>query len=101
MFHSDISNIKIRFISGEIKEKESTLAFLVSVVNHNMNKEIWKWEFESFPGQCVLSILADKNATIATQFMLPVNLNLNELIVLSGKCENSYMDTAYRGKGIV
>lgn len=92
-------NLILKSIENK-KDVESTLSFLCGILSHDMNQEIWNWEFDSFPNDVILKIIKDKEETVGTQFILPIKLGLNGTEHLSGKCENSYFDTSYRGKGL-
>jgi len=92
-------NFKLKQIENN-EDIESAISFLNEVLPHKVDESLWEWEFNSFPKDIVLTIFKDENTTVGTQFMLPIKISINNLDLLSGKCENSYFNTKYRGRGL-
>ncbi len=95
----DTNNLVIKAIEST-PEVESTLTFLANILPHPMDQTIWNWEFTINPNQVVLTICKDAGVTVGSHFMLPVQLNYNNNIILTGKCENGYFLQKHRGKGL-
>lgn len=80
-------------------DKEALIAFLKSNLMHNVNTEIWNWEFETFP-ETELVYLKDNEKIIGSQSMLAVPLLMNGANILTYKSETSFVDGSYRGQDL-
>ena len=97
---SENRNVQFLSIEKNSIDVENTISFLKSIFSHPMSNEVWDWEFNTFPNETVLTIIKANNNTVGTQFMLPVPLNINGIETLSGKCENTYLNSEYKGTGV-
>lgn len=61
--------------------------------------EQWHWEYASnYPDYFVFVVSEYEGRVVGTQGMIPIYLNINQKLYLSGKSENSLVDKNYPGK---
>ncbi len=94
-----IDNLVIKKISNP-EDVDSAIAFFNVMLSHKMDNAIWQWEFDTFKQNTILTVVKNDSETIGTQFMLPFPVVINGKNTMSGKCENSYFNPIYRGKGL-
>lgn len=94
------NNIEIR----EIGDSEIPSAFHLhnNYTGENRTSEKWLWEYRSIsPEKSVFVVAKDGDKIIGTQGMLPIYLDIGGEKVLTGKSENTLLDKAYRGRGLL
>jgi|GEM_PF-1235639 len=90
----------------QVKEvKNSEIDEVISFHNinymHKRTPKQWIWEYKgNYPDYFVFKVIKDDNRVIGTQGMIPIYLNIKGETYLSGKSENSLLDSKYRGRGL-
>lgn len=87
----------------EIREaKDSDITGVISFHNARYRDrrtvEKWTWEYKGmYPDVFVFTIIRDNGNVVGTQGMIPIFINVKGERHLSGKSENSLLDSKYRG----
>ena len=63
--------------------------------------DFWNWKYrDHLPGKSVYVVARSGGDVVGTQGMIPIRLCLAERVELTGKSENSLVDTGFRGRGL-
>lgn len=84
----------------EIKEADISemLLFHNLTCGHKRTPSQWVWEYKSnHPDSFVFTVIKDGDKIVGTQGMIPIYLNIRGKKRLSGKSENSLLNSKYRG----
>jgi len=65
---------------------------------HPTNLDSYHWQFSYLPKQSVITGLVEDDKVLGTQCMMPIEVVTPQGEIISGKCENSYLDKSLRGK---
>jgi len=82
--------------------KDTDFASIVTFHNlhfcQNRTIDNFKWEYIDYSNnKFVFSVVEENDQIIATQGMIPINININGINYLTGKTENSLVKRRHRG----
>ena len=83
------------------KPHTNLISFMNQNLMHGVDKKTFDWEYFYDSEHMVFSVAENEQGEIiATQSFLPYPLIINNQKIITGKSENSFLDSNYRGKGI-
>lgn len=86
------------FSIGNNNSNENYVNFINKHRAHATNLESFKWQFSYMPQKTVVAGIVENQEVFGSQCMMPIEVNYKNKKVISGKCENSYLDESLRGK---
>jgi len=71
--------------------------FINKYRGHPTNPKSYRWQFSYIPEKTVITGIVNKGEVLGSQCMMPLEILTQNGSILSGKCENSYLDESLRG----
>ena len=77
------------------------VAFHNRMFGAHRTPDFWNWKYrDHVPGKSVYVVARSRGNVVGTQGMIPIRLRVARGVELTGKSENSLVDTEFRGRGL-
>jgi peptidoglycan/xylan/chitin deacetylase (PgdA/CDA1 family) len=77
------------------------VAFHNRMFGAHRTPDFWHWKYrDHVPGKSVYVVARSHGNVVGTQGMIPIRLRVDGGVELTGKSENSLVDTGFRGRGL-
>jgi len=87
--------------SARDEDAPELVAFHNRMFEAHRTPDFWYWKYrDHVPGKSVYVVARSDGNVVGTQGMIPIRLRLAERVELTGKSENSLVDTEFRGRGL-